>query len=216
MGIGIFATEPDKKCLSPNLILVQYKEGMKMKSWRIVCIAALLVIALTASRAIADRDEKMVFTVDVAEDASKFVPGPPIVGGLPQRGSFFITEGKIYPGGTIPGDGSTFDPTDSSGPTPIGRWFCRGTFLVAGDQIPATTEPWVYTSQLYFLPDDKKSIDTSGVEQTAPVVRTVTGGTGKFKGFSGVQKQEFLGAFNTTGGVNLRVTFVLRKAVKDD
>jgi hypothetical protein len=87
---------------------------------------------------------------------------------------------------------------------------------VAGNQIPGTTEPWVYTSQLYLLPDDKKSIDTSGLEQTAPVVRTVTGGTGKFKDFLGVQKQEFLGAFNTTGGANLRVTFELRKAVNKE
>jgi hypothetical protein len=194
---------------------------MKMKSWgpfrlTIVCIAALLAIGLTAPMAMADDDEKIVFTVDVAEDLNTFVPGPPIVGGVPQRGSFFITEGNIYPGGTIPGDGSTFDPTDPNAPKPIGRWFCRGTHLVAGDQIPGTTEPWVYTSQLYLLPDDKKSIDTSGLEQTAPVVRTVTGGTGTFKGVLGVQKQEFLGAFNTTGGANLRVTFDLRKAAHDD
>lgn len=192
-----------------------------MKSGRLITItavflAALLVVGLAAPMALADDDKKIVFTVDVAEDFNKFVPAPPIVAGVPQRGSFFITEGNIYPGGTIPGDGSTFDPTDPSGPTPIGRWFCRGTHIVAGDQIPGTTEPWVYTSQLYFLPDDKKSIGTSGLEQTAPIVRTVTGGTGKFKGVSGVQRQKFLGNFNRTGGVNLHVTFVLRKPADDD
>jgi hypothetical protein len=179
-------------------------------------MAAMVVLGLTAPLALADDAEKRVFTVDVAEDLNTFVPGPPIIGGVPQRGSFFITEGKIYPGGTIPGDGSTFDPTDPNGPKPIGRWFCRGTHLVAGDQIPGTTAPWVYTSQLYLLPDDQQSLDTSGVEQTAPVVRTVTGGTGKFKDVFGVQKQEFLGAFNTTGGANLRVTFHLRKATHAD
>ena len=41
----------------------------------------------------------------------------------------------------------------------------------------------------------------------------MTGGTGAFAGYVGVQRQEFLG-FNKTGGVNLRVTIRLRKASK--
>jgi hypothetical protein len=36
------------------------------------------------------------------------------------------------------------------------------------------------------------------------------GGTGLFRGYVGEQKQEFLG-FNASGGVNLRVTFTLRR-----
>ena len=44
----------------------------------------------------------------------------------------------------------------------------------------------------------------------------MTGGTGTFKDVFGVQKQEFLGAFNTTGGANLRVTFDLRKAANKE
>ncbi len=181
-----------------------------------VCVAVLIFLGLTVPAAMADDDERIVFTVDVAEDFNKFVPTPPLDSGVPQRGSFFITEGNIYPAGTIQGDGSTFDPEDPNVPEPIGRWFCRGTHIVAGDQIPATPEPWVYTSQLYFLPDDETSIATSGVEQTAPVVRAVTGGTGKFGNLSGVQEQEFLGGFNSTGGVNLRVTFVLRRPSNGD
>ena len=51
-----------------------------MKSWRpfrftIVCLAAMLVIGLATPMTMADDDEKMVFTVDVAEDLNKFVPG---------------------------------------------------------------------------------------------------------------------------------------------
>ena len=38
----------------------------------------------------------------------------------------------------------------------------------------------------------------------------MTGGTGKFNRLAGVQKQEFLG-FNQSGGVNLRVTFLLQR-----
>lgn len=46
-----------------------------------------------------------------------------------------------------------------------------------------------------------------------PVLRALSGGTGVFRGYVGEQKQEMLG-FNATGGVNLRVTFILRKAVR--
>jgi hypothetical protein len=183
----------------------------------IVRAAALLVIGLAAPLAMAtdygsahDHGRRIEMTVDVSEDFTKFVPAPPIVDTIPQRGSSFITEGKIYPAGTIKGDGADFDPTDPESPKATGLWFCRGTHLVAGNEIPATADPWVYSSQLYLLPGEKSSIDTSGLEQTAPIVRVVTGGTGKFKRFSGVQKQEFLG-FNKLGGVNLRVTFFLNK-----
>lgn len=177
----------------------------------IVRTAAVFVIALAAPVAMAnDNGRHIEITVDVAEDFAKFVPAPPIVNGAPQRGSFFITEGKIYPAGTIQGNGATFNPADPAGPMATGRWFCSGTHLVPATDIPATSEPWVYTSQLYFLPDDKSSIGTSGLEQTAPIIRAVTGGTGKFNRLAGVQKQEFLG-FNQSGGVNLRVTFLLQR-----
>lgn len=152
--------------------------------------------------------ERVVFTVDVAEDFALF--NPTLVKPTdtqPERGSFFVTEGNIYPAGTIKGAGATFDPgSDGS----LGRWFCRGTHLVAASEIPAAAF-WVDTAQLYFLPDDTRSIATDGLEGGGTIVRTVTGGTGRFRGYLGVQRQEFLG-FNATGGVNLRVTFVLRKA----
>ena len=40
------------------------------------------------------------------------------------------------------------------------------------------------------------------------MTRIVSGGTGNYAGWSGEQRQTFLG-FNPTGGVNLRVTFIL-------
>jgi hypothetical protein len=150
----------------------------------------------------------LVLTVDVAEDFAKF--NPTLVKPTdtePKRGSWFITEGNIYPAGTIQGTGETFDPnTDGA----IGRWFCRGTHLVSASEIPAAAL-WVDTAQLYFLPSDEHSIVTDGLEGNGVIVRAVTGGTGEFRGYLGRQKQEFLG-FNTTGGVNLRVTFSLEKA----
>jgi hypothetical protein len=158
----------------------------------------------------APEKDKIVFTVDVAEDFALF--NPTLVKPTdtqPERGSFFVTEGNIYPAGTIKGNGATFDPNTGSA---IGRWFCRGTHLVSASQIPAAAF-WVDTAQVYLLPDDTRSITTDGLEGVGTVLRTVTGGTGSFRGYVGEQRQEFLG-FNSTGGVNLRVTFVLRKATR--
>ena len=152
--------------------------------------------------------DKVEFTVDVAEDFALFNPTfVKPTDTLPERGSFFVTEGNIYRAGTIKGDGADFDPNSGN---PLGRWFCRGTHLVGASEIPAAAF-WVDTAQLYFLPDDTRSIATEGLEGGGTIVRTVTGGTGRFRGYVGEQRQEFLG-FNATGGVNLRVTFVLRKA----
>ena len=55
--------------------------------------------------------ERIEFTIDVAEDMNLFVEPRVPVGAEPLRGSFFVTEGKIFPAGTIPGvNGDQFDP----------------------------------------------------------------------------------------------------------
>ena len=156
-------------------------------------------------------DEPIVFTIDVAEDlAGKFVPTfvkPEHT--QPERGSFFVTEGRIFPEGTIQGDGADFDPNRSGH---VGVWFCRGTHLVAASEIPAAAL-WVNSAQLFIIGrQGKEQIATEGVEGAGTVTRIITGGAGNFVGFVGEQRQTFLG-FNPTGGVNLRVTFILRPVV---
>jgi hypothetical protein len=152
--------------------------------------------------------EPIVFTVDVAEDlAGKFVPTfvkPEHT--QPERGSFFVTGGRVFPGGTIQGDGSAFDPNS---PGHIGVWICRGTHLVAASEIPAA-QWWVNTAQIFVLGrQGREQLTTEGLEGRGTVTRIVTGGAGNYAGFIGEQRQTFLG-FNPTGGVNLRVTFILR------
>lgn len=181
---------------------------------RRAAVAAGLMLAAASAVGAHDRDregsrkpEPVVFTVDVAEDlAGKFVPTmvkPEHT--QPERGSFFVTEGRIFPAGTIQGDGATFDPNRSGH---IGVWFCRGTHLVSASEIPAAPV-WVDTAQLYVLGrQGKEQISTEGVEGGGTVRRIATGGTGNYAGWSGEQQQTFLG-FNPTGGVNLRVTFIL-------
>lgn len=155
--------------------------------------------------------EPIVYTVDVAEDFATFVPTlvkPEHT--QPERGSFFITEGRVFPEGTIQGDGAEFDPSQRGH---IGVWFCRGTHLVAASEIPAAPL-WVDSAQLYILGrQGKEQLATEGVEGNRTTTRIVTGGTGNFAGWTGEQRQTFLG-FNKTGGVNLRVTFILRPPAK--
>ena len=88
-------------------------------------VAAITGVAVTfaapvhaqeAGIATADQKREPVlytFTVDVAEDlAGKFRPTfvkPEHT--PPERGSFFVTEGRVFPAGTIEGDGATSIPT---------------------------------------------------------------------------------------------------------
>jgi hypothetical protein len=178
----------------------------------VVGVAMILGPAAHAQEAEADnaarKREPIVFTVDVAEDlAGKFVPTfvrPEHT--QPERGSFFVTGGRIFPSGTIDGDGATFDPNRSGH---IGIWICRGTHLVAANEIPAA-RLWVSTAQLFVIGrQGKEQLTTEGVEGGGTVTRIVTGGAGNYAGWVGEQRQTFLG-FNPTGGVNLRVTFILR------
>jgi len=158
-----------------------------------------------------DRDVVEV-TVDVAEDlGGKFVPTfvkPEHT--QPERGAFYITEGRVFPGGTIQGDGADFNPAR---PGHVGVWFSRGTHLVSASGIP-DAPLWAYTAQLFQLGrQGRELIASEGVEGSGELTRVVTGGGGNYTGFVGEQRTTFLG-FNPTGGVNLRVTFVLRKIVR--
>ena len=107
------------------------------------------------------------------------------VGAEPLRGSFFVTEGKIFPAGTIPGvNGDQFDPNAIT--SSIGRWFCKGTFLVSGsvfDKSPVA----VLTDQLLLFPNDTQSIATTGTEGAGIAVRPVIGGTGQYAGYTGAE-----------------------------
>ena len=145
----------------------------------------------------------LVLTVDVAEDFTKFNPTFVKPSDTePKRGSWFITEGNVYPAGTIQGAGESFDPNTAGA---MGRWYCRGTHLVSASEIPAAPL-WVDTAQLYFLPDDEHSIVTDGLEGSGAILRAVTGGTGQFRGYLGKQRQEFLGF--TRGGLAVADAFI--------
>jgi hypothetical protein len=154
---------------------------------------------------------------DVAENGARFVfddapvhedTTPP----LPAYGNPFITEGYIYPHGTIQCDdegGCTGTNSDGSAQFPdkvIGRWTCRGWFV--GNGMLTETGPIVITTQLYDfgeMPGDKTIISEGYelVDFNVAVKRAITGGTGKYLFARGEAKQALLG-FNESMGVSLR------------
>jgi hypothetical protein len=174
-----------------------------------MALATLITVATPAAAQMnSNSPERIEFVLDVAEDMDLFVEPRIPVGTEPLRGSFFVTEGKIFPYGTIPANGSEFNPKTVAGA--IGTWFCKGTFLVKGSVFDKTAAA-VLSDQMYLFKDGTQSIATTGTEGGVGVaVRPVIGGTGYYAGYTGEQTQEFLG-FNKTGGVNLRVTVKLRK-----
>ena len=185
----------------------------------LVLAASSLAMSLSAGivshaqvRVSSQKPDVVELTIDVAEDlGGKFVPTfvkPEHT--QPERGAFYITEGRLFPGGTIQGDGADFNPARSGH---IGVWFSRGTHLVSASEIPAASL-WAYTAQLFQIGrQGKELIASEGFEGSGELMRVVTGGGGNYTGFIGEQRTTFLG-FNTTGGVNLRVTFVLHKIVR--
>lgn len=151
--------------------------------------------------------EPIVYTVDVAEDMTQFIPTfvrPEDT--QPEPGSFFVTRGRVFPEGTIQGEGANFDPNQFGH---IGVWICRGTHLVSASESPDVPW-WVSSAQIFVLGrQGKELLTTEGLEGRGTIRRVVTGGAGNYAGWTGEAFQTFLG-FNQTGGVNLRVTFVLR------
>src|SRR5262245_30829503 len=141
----------------------------------IVVVAAAAALSTGASASAQDDKQPpkdtIVFTIDVAEDFALF--NPTFVRATdtqPERGSFFVTEGNIFPGGTIQGDGANFDPNSDGA---LGRWFCRGTHLVSATEF-LTSARAVHTGQLYLFPDESRSITTEGVEGNIPLLRAIT------------------------------------------
>lgn len=116
------------------------------------------------------------------------------------RGAAFSVEGWLYPIGTIPEPGDGFIPTSEGA---IGRWLCRGNVLLYAER----PEPHVQTSQEFvfgfmtpdqLFPDDL--ISTSGIEGTLGnqvATRSVIGGTGRYLGATGDQRQ-ITNGFNTS------------------
>jgi hypothetical protein len=195
---------------------------------RRVAAGALALLATAAggvsiaSASGSERHRPRTVEVDIAEDGTRFVidETPVFDDGFPAYGNPFVTQGYIYPAGTL---------TDSNGVNPdgspefpdkvIGEWSCQGYFIADGAH---TTEgSWVFTTQLFAFGDDPdtgaETIVVTGYEGAEPgaiVTGAITGGTGRYATARGEAEQELLGMNNPelpTMGINKTVELELAR-----
>lgn len=157
-------------------------------------------------------DEPDVY--EVAEDATRFVID--ILNahddGMPAYGNPFITQGYIYPEGTLNGTNGVLPSGEPEFPEQVlGEWTCYGWFIGEG----AYTESGeaVVSTQVFKLygEDGDSTLVSNGFELSTPgveVTRVLAGGTGEYGNVRGVQIQELMGMTEQMG-VNLRVSFEL-------
>lgn len=194
--------------------------NLKLSRKWVASLAALAVLAagsatMAASAVAAPVEQGNVLKFDIAENGKKFVwdETPLHPDGKPAYGGEFVTQGYIYPAGTL--DGTNGVLPDGSPEFPdkvIGEWTCSGWHV--GDGAHTKTGPWVFTTQMYNFGNDfgKQTIVTSGyeiVDTNADVARAIIGGTGKYQNARGEQHQQMVG-FNKTEGVVLRVEIKTR------
>lgn len=150
--------------------------------------------------------------VEVAEDGNRFVFSSERLfdDGMPQYGTPFVTQGYIYPVGTLSGSNGILPDGSPEFPELVmGEWTCYGWMI--GDGAHTESGVWVVSTQIYQFDEahgggivvtDGFEIVDIGVES----VRSISSGTGEFTAVNGTQAQTVLG-FTDTMGVNLNVRF---------
>lgn len=182
--------------------------------YSIVALALVAIAVITLGPAKAEPQDFEAFTVDVAVDHATFalIPSTGLVANPqplgPNRGSTFIVNGTVFPGGTLPKGSGMGDPNMHG---KIGVWFCKGFFTST-----LGTDPIGFnTTQMFEFNGDADAIWTEGLEGglgIAGVVthRTILGGTGRYAGARGDVIQESLGT-NASGTPNIRLTFRIQR-----
>ncbi len=158
-----------------------------------------------------------VIEIEVAEDFTRFVSDEAPVfddDGLPAYGNPFVTQGYIYPAGTLDcGSGTCNGVLEDGSPEfpdqVIGEWTCWGYHI--GDGAHTTSGPAVVTTQLFDFGSapGAETLVSTGYERldvNTPFLRAIVGGTGRYYSAGGEQIQSFLG-FNDLDGVTLHIEF---------
>jgi hypothetical protein len=188
--------------------------------WIVVAVTAVLAIGAAAVYAMNERGGGHTIAVEIAENGTKFTfDTEPVFDddGLPAYGNEFITEGYIYPAGTLTCDengcnGVLDDGAPEFPDQVLGRWVCRGWHV--GEGAHSQGEPWVASTQIFsFGPvPGQKTIISDGFELPdvgGQISRAITGGTGMYRQARGEQVQAFLG-WNPSMGVALQVQLRVR------
>ena len=154
--------------------------------------SAALILSLAGA---GQADAPMAF--DVAEDHTRiFMAAAPLhENGMPAHGNAFVSQGYIYPAGTL--DAGTTGVLEDGRPTfpdlVLGTWTCDGYFV--GEGANATTGVWIISRQVFAF-SDGDTIITQGTEIVDTGVehlRPVTGASGEYAEFTGGMVQTLLG-----------------------
>ena len=185
------------------------------KTWMRLVALALALMVMVACQPVQAAPAKQVGAAaprsfEVAEDGTRFVFSQERLfeDGMPQYGTPFVTQGYIYPAGTLNGtNGALADGSPEFPDKVIGEWTCYGWMI--GDGGHTETGKWVVSTQIYQFNEayGNAMLITDGfeiVDFNVPMARTITGGTGEFLGAVGEQVQTLLG-FTEQMGVNLTV-----------
>jgi hypothetical protein len=155
--------------------------------------------------------------VEIVENGTKFTVDatPAFPDGAPAFGAKLITEGYIYPAGTVQGTNGVLPDGSPEFPDKlIGRWLCRGWFIADGGH--TTTGAQLITHQMldFGAKAGDETITTDGFEYAdvgVQVHRAITGGTGQYARARGEQLQTLLAFPNNAGGVTLGVVLEISK-----
>lgn len=168
----------------------------------------LLFAAAIAAMPLAGNAGEPLAAFDVAEDISRFVfsAAPVFDDGGPAYGNAFVTQGYIYPAGTLDGgvEGTLPNGDPAFPDLVIGEWTCDGYFV--GDGMRTETGAIVMTRQVYRFSDGDLLISHGPelVDAGVTVTRAVTGGTGDYADAPAEIDQVLLGM--TDGyGVRLQI-----------
>lgn len=174
----------------------------------VVLLAKLALFALPGATRLAAQSSPEVLQFEVAEIPTRYAPAPfafDAKTGMAGHGNAFVTQGYIYPAGTM-GEGEGVKP-DGSPLYPdkvLGEWTCWG-FVAGGDgSRPVSTQQF----QLG-LGYGGRTIITNGYEimDGSSFKRAIVGGTGPYTGATGEQTQTFLGlnSYPPYGGAKFRI-----------
>jgi hypothetical protein len=171
---------------------------------------AAFVSAFTSDEAVAQIEgEDGVLRFDLAEDGTRFAfaAAPVFDDGLPAYGNPYITQGYIYPAGTLSESNGVLPDGSPEFPDKVlGEFSCRGWHV--GDGFHSTTGPWVVSTQLYNFGGEwgDATLVSEGYmlsDVGAAIERALTGGTGPYAGARGEARGTLLG-FNASDGTNVR------------
>ncbi|MDA8586087.1 hypothetical protein N9L47_07400 [Rhodobacteraceae bacterium] len=167
-----------------------------------------ILAATLASTAFSAQADDMLTSFDVAEDLSRFVfaDAPVFDDGMPAYGNPFITQGYVYPAGTLDGgiEGTLADGSPAFPDLVIGIWTCDG--YMVGDGMRTETGTIVITRQIIQFADGDLLISQGPelADVDVSVARAVTGGTGDYADAPAEIRQVMLG-MSDGYGVRLQI-----------